>query len=143
MRRTLCALVLVVAATACQPTGHPKCDQHIAQLAVAGGHGFRFDCYPTDPGYRPGTQIPIAGWADISNGVAYIWPNHITAGTASFSKVMWHELGHLRHHQLGGSGRDEVWADAYAWCRMPASQRVGLSFHAKPTVATCRSRYLR
>lgn len=121
-------ILLLLLATACQPTGSPRCDANPRALAVAEIERYVIDC-------TPGFTSSVVGWADHDRRTLWVWPEKILSDKA-LTFVLWHELGHVVWERMGydkPQATEEWWADGYAYCRMTAAERAGVGFKNKPT----------
>lgn len=133
MQRLLVLAVLaVIPLAACEPTGHPRCDNLLgAQRFEIEARGWLLRCDPPasfhyDGGYQP------SGWTDHKTRTVWLWPDRIPDDRVLI-KTAWHELGHIvygEHGYRGTQADEERWADGYAWCREPI---FGISYLSMPT----------
>jgi len=132
-RAAYVALPLLVAGalTACEPTGHPRCDALVRQVVTADSFGYRIRCDATFPG-TSNEGRSVLGWADHDSKTIWIWPNKITDDRV-LRKIAWHEIGHVVWDRKGRTGthdEEERWADGYAYCAEPIK---GVSYTIRPT----------
>lgn len=123
----VCAMWLGILA-ACQPTGHPRCDQQLDVWGEIDAAGWDLDCTPDFPN-RGGQGQTILGWADSTSRTVYVWPE-VLDSNAKLRKTLWHELAHVY------GITDEADAERYSYCRDP-QEGVGYRLAAFPTAADC------
>lgn len=126
------AVVLTFAAaiSACQPTGHPRCDALKAQRAVAETLDFQIRCDADFPGVS-GEGRSVLGWTDYKTRSIWLWTNKM-GDDRVLRKVAWHELGHVvwdRKGLAGTQAAEERWADGYSYCTEPIA---GVGYSSRP-----------
>lgn len=137
LQRSATIVIVIVAATvlaACQPTGHPRCDDLTRQRARADSYDYPIRCNATFSGVSNAGRS-VLGWTDHDSDIIWLWPNKMTDSRV-LRKVAWHEIGHVAWDRQGRSGTqaaEELWADGYSYCSEPIA---GVGYSSRPTDCT-------
>ncbi len=120
--------LLILTLSGCEEvTGHPRCDEDMAPpvLEII-DWGWTVNCKPNFSSTDQYGVIHLA-WTDPARKTVFAWPDLMS--DKLLFKVLWHEAGHVNYNERHIShSRPEWWADAFAWCHMTASQRLGVGF---------------